>query len=231
MYTNKCVHRRKYLLAHFGEIIDPQAICQRTCDYCIDPKKVEQALHTSPVSKAIRETKNQRFRCKRDRLLDGSYNHGIESDGDNDFGIAYSSHSNNNDLGITYSPIDGFATANGKVQNGFTSAKSILSKYEALERQTSEGRNGGFVSFRTKSKKDSHCKEKAENSMSFKKTSVSIPLHMMHQIHSKAPPNESREPFTQNSSKDISEQADLVRAELERIRKRKEMLLAKLKNN
>jgi len=37
--------RRMYLLKHFGEQnVDPKIVCKKSCDYCVDPPKVERAI-------------------------------------------------------------------------------------------------------------------------------------------------------------------------------------------
>jgi superfamily II DNA/RNA helicase len=63
--TSTCC-RRKYLLRHFGEEIDPKKVCRMTCDYCLHPQKVSDAMMsttqgTSNISRAIRDVKRQSF--------------------------------------------------------------------------------------------------------------------------------------------------------------------------
>jgi hypothetical protein len=49
----------------FGEDIDPKKVCKMTCDYCVNPQKVSDAMSTSQdrsnVSRAIRDVKQQNF--------------------------------------------------------------------------------------------------------------------------------------------------------------------------
>jgi len=196
---------------------------------------VERALNTSSVAKAVRDIKQQRFRFKeKAAVLDGGFNHGIESDYDDDgdyAGSAYYPSTSDSGLGITCTPSDGFTTGGGKKLKGFSSAKNVLSKYEALEcRASSSGRNKGFVNFRAKSKlQNMNSGKESREHVAVKSTSVSIPSHMMQLIQTKASKSVPSAIASQKSSKEISMDADRVRAELEEIRKKREKLLAKFR--
>ena len=190
------------------------------------------------MSRAVRDIKNQRFRYNKEAKLDGAFNHGIESDdeGEHDY---YPSTSDSG-LGITCNPSAsgdlGFTTGGGKPLKGFKSAKSVLSKYQAMEYRSSLGtKNGGFVHFKAKPRqrvRDLHVDDddRKDTSESKKSTFVSVPSHLMQQIQAKASQSSSTTPVVKaKNSKDLSLDADRVRAELEEIRKRKEKLLAKFR--
>ena len=52
-YCVKSGCRRKYLLRHFGETIDPAVVCQKTCDYCRNPRKVESAIEAANIARDV----------------------------------------------------------------------------------------------------------------------------------------------------------------------------------
>ena len=46
-YATSATCRRCYLLDHFGETADPKSVCSKTCDYCLDPSKVQKAIEAA----------------------------------------------------------------------------------------------------------------------------------------------------------------------------------------
>lgn len=52
-YCTKPGCKRKYVLNHFGEKIDANIVCKKTCDYCQDPKKVERAIQASECMSTV----------------------------------------------------------------------------------------------------------------------------------------------------------------------------------
>ena len=57
--VNYCVTpccRRQYVLHHFGEKIDAKEVCKETCDYCQNPKQVEQRIEGSQVIQDVVNT-------------------------------------------------------------------------------------------------------------------------------------------------------------------------------
>jgi len=218
--TGSCC-RRKFLLKHFGEDIDPKKVCNNTCDYCIDPGKVERTLNTSSVSRAVRDVRRQKFSYKKETSYDGSFNHGIDSDEDENDSYRYPSTSNSG-LGITCNPSSsaGFPQTGGQVLGGFASAKSVLSRYDALECRTSSNKNG-FVNFKRKSKFGGEDEDQIDNHEG-KSTSITIPSHLLQKVQAAAASMAPAKPAeAHQTSKQISSDADCVRAELTQLNKKR----------
>mmetsp|Transcript_18011 Transcript_18011/g.27326 ORF Transcript_18011/g.27326 Transcript_18011/m.27326 type:complete len:587 (-) Transcript_18011:491-2251(-) len=204
--------RRKYLLNHFGEECDPETVCKKTCDYCINPTKVEKQQNMSSVTKAIRDVKRQKFRYNKEPVFQGNIaedNDEITDDTFDDYG---------SDLGITHYKSSHSSTGQNSRSSGFTSAKSILKHYEKLE-CSGTGSKSGFVKFRAK---DAGGEET-------KSTSINIPSHLAAKIEQKKAKAVTKKSVEEKSSKDIKSQANKVQDELELIRQKREALLAKIK--
>jgi len=61
LMVNYCVTpccRRQYLLEHFGEKVDPKLVCKETCDYCRNPKQIEQRIEGSQVVQDVVNIRN-----------------------------------------------------------------------------------------------------------------------------------------------------------------------------
>ena len=121
--TQRCC-RRKFLLNHFGEEIDPKTVCKKTCDYCIDPGRMDREMDKRMVSIARRDVwkQQQQFSSAKKWQGDG----GDDSD-------EYSDHDfyDGSGLGITkYTSFYSAKIPDKKHQDGFKSAKEVLSHYE-----------------------------------------------------------------------------------------------------
>ncbi len=126
-YASNCC-RRKFLLQHFGEDIDPAVSCRKTCDFCSNPEKVEMNRNKCYVAKAVKDVKRQQ------RGFSQSYPYskerGDEGNSDNSEMFEIDHDTYDSDLGVTvYDP--SHAKINRVMHSsGFTSAKSILQHYE-----------------------------------------------------------------------------------------------------
>ena len=208
--VNYCVLpacRRQFLLKHFGENIQPDKVCQKTCDYCKDPQKVARAIQSSQVVKDVMNYKRGPISKPKGSDWDGQWGrpHGDDEYYDNGEDDAWG-----DDLRITGPPKgDDYHTKPAGKQKSF---KSVLSKYEAMECQ--EDKMNGFVTFKSK--------------LEEKSTSVLIPEH----LRANAP-----DPFQhlakvkppQKSSADLGSERSKLEADLAKIKADQLAKLAALK--
>jgi len=160
-------------------------------------------------------------------------------------------------LGITHNPTvhAGFSTAGG-TKLGIRGANSILSKYAAMECCTGTGTStwtqsasSGFVNFKAKPpSKLKALREEEDDEEGYnhggryrgpssfaasKSTSVTIPTHLLAQVQQaksstcSSTTTATRIPEKNKTSQEISAAADLARAELEEIKKKRDALRAK----
>jgi len=229
--------RRKLLLKHLGEKIDPKE-CKMSCDFCKSPKNIEKAIENTRIALIMREV-NRKIPMKlkntnsSDAQWDASYDEygsGINNEIED-----HVSHSfcDNPNVGINhhYDQIPR-ATINMN-SNGFNNAEEILSHYEALECNT--GTNNGFVKFKSKSSmlKGKYFKKKRDDGETpFKSTGVPRPAHIVKEINKlranvNLPSNNTS--FDRDGCKNINVcSSDQIKADLEKLKKEKEEVLAKL---
>jgi len=144
--------RRQFVLKHFGEVVtDPKTVCQKSCDFCCNPDRVERALTASDSYRAMAIQKKQNAKFKSNaKKWDGQWNrpHGDEENFEGnakdweDFEVE--------GLGITAA-----ASARQATCNGFVSAGSLASKLkrlEAMEENEGTAATSGFVRFKAASK-------------------------------------------------------------------------------
>jgi superfamily II DNA helicase RecQ len=128
-YCTKPGCRRQYILKHFGEAdTDPETICQKSCDYCIDPQRIEQAVRASESMRAITKQKEMAKKKKIANTWNGQWD---KPHGDDDnFSEAHAKNWDVEGLGIT-------CLANAKPKfvgsKSFVSAKTLKSKLDLLE--------------------------------------------------------------------------------------------------
>jgi superfamily II DNA/RNA helicase len=160
--------RRAFLLKHFGDAcLD---CCQKTCDYCSDPQKVERAIQSAAVlTDVLKQQKKFSQQKKNKQAWDGQWMRPHNDDGndeDDEEGYRRDWGDLDNDV-VDGLRITGPATFGGNVEGGgssgafsskdssrkpgrgFVKASSILAKYEVLECQ--ENNSNGFFRFRSKS--------------------------------------------------------------------------------
>ena len=155
-YCTTACCRRKYLLAHFGERINPQDVCSKTCDFCINPQKTERAIQSSQVSRDVAKmVQRSSGSFKKQQEWDGQWSkpHG---DSDDEYGsdIDADFDGGESSLGIKRSgdvlkPEAPKASVKGL--GGFVKASSVLEKYQKMEMKTGgKSSSGGFVNFRAR---------------------------------------------------------------------------------
>jgi len=160
--------RRKFLLSHFGEKIDPRKVCKLTCDFCKNPKCVENAMEYASTAQIVKEV-NRKIPLKSRKVneLEGQWGrpHGNVYDSDSNDKVEddmFETLSDNNSLGITQpgntTLTDCAHSSKCRSTDGFKYASEILSHYESLECKA--GQKNGFVTFKSKK---SRLKEKCHN--------------------------------------------------------------------
>ena len=122
--TQPCC-RRKYILNHFGEEIEPKTVCKKTCDYCLDPQKMERAMNKTMVSRAKRDVRRQQQKHRDAKVWLGRV--GDEFDDNSDDGF----NDDDGELGI-YSSCNNPKPLR-RTTGGFKSARAILSNYEVSQ--------------------------------------------------------------------------------------------------
>jgi superfamily II DNA helicase RecQ len=215
--------RRQYLLSHFGEDVDPKVICKKTCDFCLNPEKIQNAAQAALVVKDVLKTSSTlTSKMKEATHWDGQWDqpHGDnvdDCDGGQDCG---DDPWMDVDLGITHSSGDDLwedslrdVPPQSMGKTGFQTASSILAKYEMLECQ--EKRSDGFVRFQSI--------EATEVSTS-KPKPVEIPKHLRAGLpdplgHFNRPPAINNESSTELSERSRKLKENLVRLQAERAEK------------
>ena len=175
-YCIKAGCKRQYVLNHFGEKIDPKITCKKTCDYCLDPRKVEMAIQASECASAV-VWSQQSWHAHRNNASEKKYHHNPtasdESLGDYESDDGFGMGGDEGLLGITsYSGNDEMIQEPPAKKGGFMNASSVLKKYETLECQ--QGKKNGFINFKTRT-----VEEPAEDDRGAKAIKpVSIPSHL-----------------------------------------------------
>ena len=210
LMVNYCVLpacRRQFLLQHFGEIIQPNKVCQKTCDYCQDPKKVARAIQASLVVKDVMRYKRGPIVKHKGPEWDGQWQrpHGDDDDhittGEDIWADC--------DLGITRPPKEDEFRKPCATKR---SLQSILNKYEAMECQ--ENQKNGFVTF----------KDKVEE----KSSTVLIPEHLRANAPDPFRHLEFAKP-TQKSSVELGSERIRLEADLHKIKADQQAKLAALR--
>lgn len=122
--------RRQYVLKHFGEKeTDPQTVCQKSCDFCCNPERIEQAIQSAMAVRTMSFQKKQASKTKKQAKWDGQWDN---PHGDDDYGDEAYDEWNVDGLRITSSAAgeDGGALM---VESGFKTAKSMVD-WDRLEK-------------------------------------------------------------------------------------------------
>lgn len=182
-YCIKPTCKRKYVLGHFGEIINESTICKKTCDFCMDPKKVEREIRASHCMSAVANS-HRLMRAGEDKRkkVDNKYHHNPLADDEglaDDYGLEDDYLGNDEGLSeiMNYAGDDDLISSTTTKQKGFVKASSVLSKYEAMEYETmecQEGKKGGFVNYKTRSLD----RPRQEDPDAKRYRAVSIPDHL-----------------------------------------------------
>ena len=239
MMVNYCVTptcKRKYVLAHYGEVVDA-SICNKTCDYCIDPTKVERDIQASNCMSAVVNSHVLMRAGRANDTKEGKkYHHDPTADDESlidDYGLDddYFGYDDNYDGlgGISeYAGDDNLTSSSAATikQMGFAKASSVLSKYETLECQ--EGKKGGFVKYKTKSLDNP--REEEVGTKIYR--AVTIPEHMRSgmpdPLAAHAKKSSSSLSVVGGSSSSYACESDRLKAELEELRRQRETALSNI---
>jgi RecQ family ATP-dependent DNA helicase len=184
--------RRCKLLNHFGEAIeDPNSLCDASCDFCVDPTKVEKSIAAANAADQF---------CFHSRHKEEAYS--AEPIDDIDENSVFEEHVEEwNGLGITKvleNDVDRLPTPEKKFAPDFKKASNILAKYEAVEMASAS-----FVTFKAKT-----AATKVESNNFFQIPSHLIPASAI------APRPTSRSVIKKQSSSDFAAEAERLRNEI-----------------
>lgn len=116
--------RRKFLLGHFGEEIDPKMVCKNTCDFCVDPGRMDREMDKRMVSIARRDVRQQQQRFSNAKKWQGDSGDYSDEHSDDDF-------YDDSGLGVTkYTSFYNPEPTKNPSRGGFKSANEVLSHYE-----------------------------------------------------------------------------------------------------
>lgn len=221
-YCTKPICKRLFVLAHFGEKIDAQEVCAKTCDYCRDPERVERDIRASEcMSTVVNSHKMMHNAGKREAK---KYHHNPLADEESvegDYGTDDFFGSDDGHLGITGRLREDEMPSNSMPKTGFVKASSVLSKYETLECQ--QGKKNGFVNFKTRT-----FDEPTQEDMDAKRNRViNVPQHMRRGLPDPLAA-QKKAPEKEKSSTAYASEADKLKAELEELQKQKAAMLAKM---
>lgn len=228
-YCIKPICKRKYVLGHFGENIDANTGCNKTCDYCIDPAKVEREIEASECMSTVINSHRLIHAGRKDNQSGEKnfYNNPMEDgeslgddDGSYDDFLGYDEEL----LGVTDNVgQDDVIPEPARKMQGFAKASSMLSMYAKMECQ--EGKTGGFVNFKTKTL-DALPQEEMDGK---KYRAVSIPNHLRVGMPDPLAAHNMTKtrPDGASSTSGVSE-SDRLQAELAELEKKKAEALAKM---
>lgn len=218
-YCTQLKCRRNTLIKHFG---GKPVACNKTCDYCRNPKKVEQSMHASRAIKDVRRQqkafgKKGGGNAKAKQPWNGQWDkpHGDFGQDENAIANDWGDHClMAGDLRVT-GPLgaDPEDYTSSSKSGGFTKASDILSKYESMEGRH-ESRHG------------------SEGEPARKKSrSINIPDHLKKSLKAASdfttannilPPTKKKQekPLTStdhaNKAKEIEERLKKIKAEREK---------------
>ncbi|KAL7551933.1 hypothetical protein ACHAWF_015156 [Thalassiosira exigua] len=227
-YCTKPFCKRAFVLGHFGEKIDADAVCKKSCDYCINPKRVEREIQASECMIAVVNSHRLMHAGKKTQGEKKFHHNPLEDEeslGD-DYGSDDFLGGDYGTLGITNYAGEDQLSSNMFTKKGFVKASSVLDKYEAMECQG--GKKGGFVNFKTKTFDESSKEDLDAKTI----RSVNIPEHLRKGMpdplaaHKKAS-NDGKASGLKSSSSYASE-AERLKAELAELQRQKEAALAKM---
>lgn len=235
-YCIKPTCKRKYVLGHFGEIIDESSICKKTCDFCMDPKKVERNIRASHCMSVVVNSHRLIRGVGDERKKKGEkYHHDPLADDErlaDDYGLEDDYLGNDEGLmGMTDDAgDDDLISSTTTKPKGFMKASSVLSKYEAMEYEAmdcQQGKKGGFVNYKTRlldypTQYDPDAK---------RYRAVNIPDHLRSGMPDPLASHKNTPRATEaglNSSSSYASESERLKAEIEELRKQKEAALSSL---
>ncbi len=177
-YCTKPICKRKYVLAHFGEYIDASVVCRNSCDFCLDPTKVERDIQASECMASVVNSHRLIHAGRKDKQFgEKKFHHNplgdgesvLDDDGSYDDFLGYDDEL----LRVTDNAAEDESVPEpARKMQGFAKASSMLRKYATLECQ--EGKKGEFVNF----KRRTFDQSTTEDIDGKKYRAVSIPNHL-----------------------------------------------------
>lgn len=226
-YCIKPMCKRKYVLGHFGENID-SIMCNKTCDFCRDPAKVERDIQASECMSAVNSHRLIRTGRKDHHFEQKKFHHNplddgestVDDDGSHDDFLGC----NEDFLGVMDNPGKKEITSEpAQKMQGFARASSMLRKYAEMECQAGKG----FVNFKTRTFDNS-----MQEGMDGKKyRAVSIPNHLRVGMPDPLAAHNTKKSRNESSSTNTSSyvaESERLKAELEELQKQKAAALAKM---
>lgn len=223
-YCIKPTCKRKHVLGHFGENIDvTNVVCNKTCDYCIDPKKVKRDIQASECMSAVVNSHRLLHAGKNKQHKGQKFHHNpladeesLEDDGSDDF-----LGGDDGLLGITDCAGADELPSNPMPKGGFMKASSVLGKYDKMECE--KGKANGFVTFKTRIFDE----PTQEDIDSKKQRAVNIPQHLRKNLPDPfAAKQAAGKKAELKSSSAHASTSDRLKKELEELEKQKGAALA-----
>jgi len=224
-YCTKPCCKRQYVLGHFGEKIEANVVCKKTCDYCQNPSKVESDIQASECMGAV--VNSQRLLHQSKHSDEKPFHHNpLESDESQDDDSEYNDFLDNDDgLLQTTDYIGKDDLPSGlPPKKGFVKASSVLNKYQSMECQA--GKKGGFVNFKTRTFDD-----ESEDRDAKRNRPVVIPEHLRKNMPDPlaASYNKSATSSELKTGSSYASEVERLKAEIETLQKAKAEALAKMK--
>lgn len=230
----KC--KRKFVLDHFGEQIDASVVCNKTCDFCINPKKVERDIQAAECMSSVVNSHRLISAGNKHRNEGKKYHHNPlddeESLDDNAYGSEDDFFGGDSGLGITdCARADEMpAPLPKKGGGGFVKASSVLNKYEKLECQGQGGKANGFINFKKRT-----FDEPTQDDIDAKKkrATVNVPEHLRRNLPDPfaAFKKAGKEKKVAKSSSTYASESERMKAELEELKKQRAEALAKMSSS
>lgn len=127
-YCVKPQCRRQFVLQHFGEKeTDPKTVCMKSCDFCDNPGRIEQAIQAADSMRAITRQKEEAKKRSKEQKWDGQWS---APHGDDGFFDGANEAWEVDGLGITGSAK---VKSSFKGSTAFVSAKTLASRLDSLE--------------------------------------------------------------------------------------------------
>lgn len=139
--------RRYRLLKHFGEKMDdPKQVCDSSCDYCVDPIRVQRAIEAaSAVNDFTFHSRQPQLRARNPVDDDDDDDDSVLQDLDAAWNVDGLNIKGRGSALINDDEFSADDMSTKKPIANFVKASSILSKYEAIE-----CKSAGFVNFKEK---------------------------------------------------------------------------------
>ncbi|KAL7537949.1 hypothetical protein ACHAXR_009126, partial [Thalassiosira sp. AJA248-18] len=220
--------KRKYVLEHFGEKIDATSLCQKTCDFCIDPQRVEREIQASECMSTVVNSHRLIRAGKKEQNEVKKFHHNPLADDENleddDGSDDFLGRDDEGLLGITH-----YAGEDEMISDplplpkkGFVKASSVLSKYETMECQ---GKKGGFVNFKTRT-----LDEPTQEDLDAKRhRTVSIPEHLRNIAPDPLANYKKSSNNTLEKSSVYASNSERLKAELEELERQRQAARANIK--